>query len=95
MRIRLALACCLLLSSPTLAQNKPGPQGQSAGGSPPAAPQAAPEVEAMGAKLMQEINASISCSAGMVSARREIERLQALVKELEAKPAVAADKPEK
>lgn len=80
MKIRLVLLA-LLFITPALAQDRSPPAETRM----PAAPQAAPEVEAMGARLMQEINASISCSTGMISARREIERLQAKVKELEGK----------
>ena len=53
--------------------------------SPALAQQPAPEMEAMGAKLMQEINAGIQCNANAVAGRREIERLTAEVKALKEK----------
>lgn len=49
------------------------------------AQQPSPEVEALGAKLMSEINAGIQCNANAVAGRREIEKLQAEVKALKAK----------
>jgi len=47
--------------------------------------QPSPEFEAIGAKLMQEINAGIQCNANAVAGRRELEKLQAEIKALKAK----------
>lgn len=44
-----------------------------------------PELEAMGGKLMQEINANIQCNANAISGRNELEKLQAELKALKAK----------
>lgn len=39
-----------------------------------------PELEAVGAKLMQEINANIQCNANAIAGRTELEKLQAELK---------------
>lgn len=39
-----------------------------------------PELEAIGQKLMQEINAGIQCNANAIAGRNELEKLQAEVK---------------
>lgn len=44
-----------------------------------------PELEAVGAKLMQEINAGIQCNANGIVGRQELEKLQAELKALKAK----------
>lgn len=44
-----------------------------------------PELEAMGGKLMQEINANIQCNANAIIGRAELEKLQAELKALKAK----------
>lgn len=44
-----------------------------------------PEVEALGAKLMQEINANIQCNANGVAGRRELESLKAELRSLKEK----------
>lgn len=44
-----------------------------------------PELQALGTKLMQEINANIQCNANAISGRQEIEKLQAEIKALKAK----------
>lgn len=52
---------------------------------PAFAQQQSPEMEALGAKLIQEINAGVQCNANAVAGRREIERLMSEVKALKAK----------
>jgi len=44
-----------------------------------------PELEAIGQKLMVEINAGIQCNANAIAGRQELEKLQAEVKVLKAK----------
>jgi len=44
-----------------------------------------PEIEALGSKLMQEINANIQCNANGIVGRQEIEKLQAEIKSLKEK----------
>lgn len=44
-----------------------------------------PEIQAVGAKLMQEINANIQCNAQGIVARQEIEKLQIEIAALKAK----------
>lgn len=44
-----------------------------------------PELEAVGAKLMQEINAGIQCNANAIVGRGELEKAQAEVKRLKDK----------
>lgn len=44
-----------------------------------------PEVQALGAKLMQEINANIQCNANAIAGKAEIEKLQAEIKRLKIK----------
>lgn len=45
-----------------------------------------PGEQALGAKLMQEIQSGLNCSASLISVRAELEKAQARIKELEAKP---------
>lgn len=54
--------------------------------------QPSPSEQALGAKLMKEINDGLQCSATVVSAQAEIQRLQAKLKELEPKNKPAAGK---
>lgn len=58
-----------------------------------AQPKPSPELEAVGAKLMQEINAGIQCNANAIVGRQELEKLQAELKALKAKyePEVKSD----
>lgn len=48
-----------------------------------------PSEQAMGTKLMQEIQGGLNCSADLIAARSELAKAQARIKELEAK----AEKP--
>lgn len=49
--------------------------------------QTAPETEAIGQRLMQEINISVTCQASLIKAQREIEALKIeLAKLKEPKP---------
>jgi hypothetical protein len=47
---------------------------------------------AIGAKLMAEINAGLTCSAGLIGAQDEVAALQKQVKDLEAKLSEAGKK---
>lgn len=44
-----------------------------------------PGEQALGAKLMQEIQSGLNCSASLISVRAELEKAQARIKELEPK----------
>lgn len=44
-----------------------------------------PMEQALGSKLIQEINASVSCVAGMVTVQQQLAAAQARIKELENK----------
>lgn len=44
-----------------------------------------PELEAIGQKLMMEINAGIQCNANAIAGRNELEKLQVELKALKAK----------
>lgn len=48
-----------------------------------------PSEQAMGTKLMQEIQGGLNCSASLITAQAELTKAQARIKELEAK----AEKP--
>ncbi len=52
-----------------------------------------PEVEALSQRLIAEINASLQCSAGLISAKREIERLTAELAQLREEKIRAKQKP--
>lgn len=42
--------------------------------------------QALGAKLMQELQAGLICSTSLISVQTELAKAQARIKELEAKP---------
>lgn len=52
-----------------------------------------PELEAVGAKLMQEINAGIQCNANAIAGRQELEKLQAELKQVKQELADAKQVP--
>ena len=54
---------------------------------------AAPESQALGNKLLQEINAGISCAAANITLKQQLEAAQRRIKALSEKP-VAEQKPE-
>ena len=47
--------------------------------------QPAPNEQALGAKLMQEIQGGLNCSASLIGVQAELVKAQARIKELEAK----------
>jgi hypothetical protein len=47
--------------------------------------QQSPSEQALGNKLMAEINAALQCDAGLISARQELAKSAARIKELEDK----------
>jgi hypothetical protein len=47
-------------------------------------PQQSPAEQALGSKLMQEINAGLQCTQQLIGANKQIEQLQARIKELES-----------
>lgn len=49
--------------------------------------QQTPSEQALGAKLMQEIQGGLICNASLISVQAELAKAQARIKELEAKPA--------
>lgn len=51
-----------------------------------------PELEAIGSKLMQEINANIQCNANAIAGRAELEKLQAELKAVKQELADAKQK---
>lgn len=53
---------------------------------PTFAQQASPNEQALGAKLMIEIQSGLSCSANLIGAQAELAKAQARIKDLEAKP---------
>lgn len=53
------------------------------------AQQQTPSEQALGTKLMQEIQGGLNCSASLITAQAELTKAQARIKELEAK----AEKP--
>lgn len=53
------------------------------------AQQQTPSEQALGTKLMQEIQGGLNCSASLITAQAELTKAQARIKELEAK----TDKP--
>lgn len=57
---------------------------------------ASPNEQAMGVKLLQEIQAGLSCSANLISAQADLAKAQTRIKELEAKsaPSEEKDKPQ-
>jgi hypothetical protein len=63
------ILAALLISTPALAQQKP----------PSAAEQA------LGAKLMQEIQSGLSCSAGLITAQADLVKANERIKALEVK----------
>jgi hypothetical protein len=48
--------------------------------------QATPNEQAMGTKLMQEIQGGLNCNANLISVQAELAKAQARIKELETKP---------
>lgn len=60
----------LLLAAPCFAQQQ----------------QQSPGEQALGAKLMQELQSGLNCSANLIGAQAELAKAQARIKELEAKP---------
>ncbi len=50
-------------------------------------PRANPQEQALGAKLLAEIQAGLTCSAEKITAERRVEELERRLKELEPKPA--------
>ena len=49
------------------------------------AQQGSPEFQALGAKLMSEINAGIQCNANAIAGRAELEKVQAELKAMKDK----------
>jgi hypothetical protein len=49
--------------------------------------QQTPSEQALGAKLMQEIQGGLICNASLISVQAELAKAQARIKELEPKPA--------
>jgi len=68
----IVLAACLLISDGAFAQQQ-APQ------------QPSPMEQALGRKLMQEINTSVTCGAGLVAAQEQLTAAQVRVKALEDK----------
>lgn len=52
---------------------------------PAFAQQQTPGEQALGAKLMQELQSGLNCSGTLISVQRELEAAKAKIKELEAK----------
>jgi hypothetical protein len=48
--------------------------------------QSSPAEQALGSRLMSEIQRGVMCEAGMISLQAELAKAQARIKELEAKP---------
>lgn len=53
---------------------------------PTFAQQASPNEQALGAKLMIEIQSGLSCGANLIGVQAELAKAQARIKDLEAKP---------
>lgn len=49
--------------------------------------------QALGAKLMQEIQGGLSCSTNLISAQADLAKAQARIKELEPKPETKSEEP--
>lgn len=53
---------------------------------PALAQQASPTEQALGAKLMKEINEGLTCNANVIALQAEIVKLQTRIRELDPKP---------
>lgn len=54
--------------------------------------QPSPNEQALGAKLMEEFQRGLTCSAGLIEARAELAKAQARIRELEPKPPAPEEK---
>ncbi len=70
----------LLVATSALAQTSDPGQGRVI------QQQASPNEQAMGVKLMQEIQGGLNCSANLIGVQAELTKAQARIKELEPKP---------
>ena len=66
----IALVALLLSAAPALAQQQ----------------QQTPSEQALGVKLMQEIQGGLNCSAGLIAVQKQLDAANAKIKELEPKP---------
>jgi hypothetical protein len=48
--------------------------------------QQTPSEQALGVKLMQEIQGGLNCSAGLIAVQKQLDAANAKIKELESKP---------
>lgn len=58
----------------------------AAGTIPASAQQQSPNEQALSAKLIQEIQGSLNCSANLISVQADLAKVNARIKELEPKP---------